>query len=156
MKGISPLIATILLIAFTVAVGGIVSLWITGYSKTQTTQISQTSQDQIACNSVISISTYNPTFNNNSIGVRISYDYGTLPLTDVNASITCGAVTNYSTNLPNTILPGQLITGTIVNTECSSLSDITLARVIAKCTGPSTGQIFIRTGECKKGEGCMR
>lgn len=37
MKGLSPMIATILLIAFTVAVAGIMSVWISGFS-TQTTQ----------------------------------------------------------------------------------------------------------------------
>lgn len=36
MKGISTFIATILLIAFTVAVGGIISLFLTGFTKTQT------------------------------------------------------------------------------------------------------------------------
>ncbi len=36
MKGVSTFIATILLIAFTVAVGGIISLFLTGFTKTQT------------------------------------------------------------------------------------------------------------------------
>jgi flagellin-like protein len=34
MKAISPMIATILLIAFTVAVGGIISIWLTGFTRT--------------------------------------------------------------------------------------------------------------------------
>jgi len=36
MKGVSPFIATILLIAFTVAVGGIISLFLTSFTKTET------------------------------------------------------------------------------------------------------------------------
>ncbi|OYT42108.1 MAG: hypothetical protein B6U78_02065 [Candidatus Aenigmarchaeota archaeon ex4484_224] len=36
MKGISPLIAAVLLIAFTVAVGGIIATWLTSFSKTTT------------------------------------------------------------------------------------------------------------------------
>ena len=36
MKGVSPFIATILLIAFTVAIGGIISLFLTGFTRTQT------------------------------------------------------------------------------------------------------------------------
>jgi flagellin-like protein len=34
MKAISPMIATILLIAFTVAVGGIISIWMTSFART--------------------------------------------------------------------------------------------------------------------------
>jgi flagellin-like protein len=36
MKAISPMVATILLIAFTVAVGGIISVWLTGFTRTAT------------------------------------------------------------------------------------------------------------------------
>jgi flagellin-like protein len=36
MKGISPMIAVVLLIAFTVAVGGIISVWLTGFTRTTT------------------------------------------------------------------------------------------------------------------------
>jgi len=34
MKAISPMVATVLLIAFTVAVGGIISVWLTGFART--------------------------------------------------------------------------------------------------------------------------
>jgi flagellin-like protein len=36
MKAISPMIAVVLLIAFTVAVGGIISVWLTGFTRTAT------------------------------------------------------------------------------------------------------------------------
>jgi flagellin-like protein len=49
MKGISPLIATVLLIAFTIAVGGIISIWLTGYTTTTTEIISEESEARIAC-----------------------------------------------------------------------------------------------------------
>ncbi len=155
MKGISPLIATILLIAFTVAVGGIVSIWISGYSKTQTTQVTQTSNDQVTCNSVISISTYNPTFNNAAIGFRISYDYGTLNLTNPTVSLTCGTNTT-NTSVGTTIVPGQLIAGNISNTACTSLTSISFVRVVANCTGPSTGINYTRTGDCSSGQTCIQ
>ncbi len=155
MKGISPLIASILLIAFTVAVGGLVSLWISGYAKTQTTQVSQSSNDQIACTSVMSVSTYNPIFANTSIGVRVSYDYGTLNLSNPIVSLTCGANTT-STSLGTWIVPGQLIAGNVSNTACSALSSITIVRAVANCTGPSTGIIYTRTADCTKNQVCIQ
>jgi flagellin-like protein len=49
MKGISPLIATILLIAFTVAVAGIISVWLTGFARTSTSTVGQESERQLIC-----------------------------------------------------------------------------------------------------------
>ena len=50
MKGISPFIAVILLIAFTVAVGGIVSVWLSGFTRTTADTVSNQSSIQINCN----------------------------------------------------------------------------------------------------------
>jgi len=49
MKGISPLIATVLLIAFTVAVAGIVSVWITNFASTSTKHVTQQSDIELTC-----------------------------------------------------------------------------------------------------------
>ncbi|MBS3055183.1 MAG: hypothetical protein J4452_01690 [Candidatus Aenigmarchaeota archaeon] len=49
MKGISPMIAIVLLIAFTVAIGGIMSVWLTGLTNTQTQQVSNQSAAQAKC-----------------------------------------------------------------------------------------------------------
>ena len=49
LKGISPLVATVLLIAFTVAVGGIVSVWILGFSRTQTSLVGKEAKESIIC-----------------------------------------------------------------------------------------------------------
>lgn len=43
------MIATILLIAFTVAVGGIISVWLTGYTRTTGAAVSGATEDQIKC-----------------------------------------------------------------------------------------------------------
>lgn len=50
MKGISPFIAVILLIAFTVGVAGIVNVWLTGYTRTTSDIVSNQSTTQINCN----------------------------------------------------------------------------------------------------------
>jgi len=49
MKGISTLIATVLLIAFAVAVAGIISIWSTSLTSTQTKQIGNQSKGQTVC-----------------------------------------------------------------------------------------------------------
>jgi len=49
MKGISPFIAAILLIAFVVAVGSIVSPWLTSFTKSKTSEVEDKSEGQIDC-----------------------------------------------------------------------------------------------------------
>src|SRR3990172_5452125 len=49
MKGVSPLIATVLLIAFTIAVGGIISVWLTQFTMTTTETVGKESENQITC-----------------------------------------------------------------------------------------------------------
>lgn len=49
MKGISPLIATVLLIAFTVAVAGIISVWLTGFASTTTKTVGGQANIEIIC-----------------------------------------------------------------------------------------------------------
>lgn len=49
MKGISAIIATVLLVAFTVAVGGILSIWSTTLTTTQTQTVSNLTGGQVVC-----------------------------------------------------------------------------------------------------------
>jgi flagellin-like protein len=48
-KGISPLIATVLLIAFTVSVAGMISVWLTSFTKTSTDVVGTQANTQIIC-----------------------------------------------------------------------------------------------------------
>jgi len=49
MKGISPLVATVLLIAFTVAVAGLLSNWLTGFASQSAQQVSSSSSVTLSC-----------------------------------------------------------------------------------------------------------
>ncbi len=49
MKGISPMIATVLLLAFTVAVGGVLSIWISGLTTSQTATVENRSSGVMKC-----------------------------------------------------------------------------------------------------------
>jgi flagellin-like protein len=48
-KAISPMVATVLLIAFTVAVGGVVSVWLQTFSRTTTGEVSEQTESEIYC-----------------------------------------------------------------------------------------------------------
>ena len=52
MKGISPMLATVLLIAFTIAVGGIISVFFTNLTKTQTGETEKGSTAVVECSNV--------------------------------------------------------------------------------------------------------
>jgi flagellin-like protein len=49
MKGVSPLIVTVILIAFSIALGGIVSSWLTSYLKGNMSTIGDKGQNQTKC-----------------------------------------------------------------------------------------------------------
>ncbi|MDY6761872.1 MAG: archaellin/type IV pilin N-terminal domain-containing protein [Candidatus Nanohaloarchaea archaeon] len=49
-KGVSPLIAAVLLIAFTMAVAAILTAWVTTFTQEQTSQLGNQSAKQIDCN----------------------------------------------------------------------------------------------------------
>ena len=50
MKGVSPLIASVLLIAFTVSVSMIIMGWFSSFTKTTTSNISSSAAEAIGCN----------------------------------------------------------------------------------------------------------
>ena len=49
MKGLSPIVATIVLIAFAVAVGGLVALWLTNFATSTTEYTSEQGDKLTAC-----------------------------------------------------------------------------------------------------------
>lgn len=52
-KGISPIVATVLLIAFTLAVAGLLGGWLTSLTKTQTDTIEQGTTKAVNCSSAV-------------------------------------------------------------------------------------------------------
>src|SRR3989338_10669215 len=51
LRGLSPLIATVLLVAFTMAVAIILSHWVLNYSRTQTQILDEKGSKQVGCSS---------------------------------------------------------------------------------------------------------
>ncbi len=91
MKGLSPLVATVLLIAFTVGVGGLISVWISGFTQTSSKIVSKEGENQLICsNGAIELSTLRYC-NNNMSGIiknngRIALGNITLQITGTNTS----------------------------------------------------------------------
>lgn len=80
MKGISPLIAAVLLIAFTMAIGGILASWATSYSSQRLT----TTQEKSDCIGALDIGSLK--FEGTTVSLKVKNLASTLNLTDLKAS----------------------------------------------------------------------
>lgn len=77
-KGLSPLIASVLLVAFTMAVAAIVVVWITGFTQQQTATIGTRGERQVLCSySVLSIDRDDVTASSTNFNVTVTYSGGT-------------------------------------------------------------------------------
>jgi len=123
-KGISPLVATVLLIAFVVAIGGVVAAWLGTFTKDQTQLVADQSKLQINCQAAkvamknlrfgSASSTLSGTMENNGFGIAL----GNLTLTIVYQNATSQVIKLCSTSTgavscqagDMTLLPAQLTT----------------------------------------------
>ena len=131
MKGISPFIAEILLIGFTVAVAAIIIGWSSGFTKTSTQNIQQQSQTQLAC-SYGGISTFSDIYYNSSCSCLYGYlkNTGQIPLR-VDFQIV------YDNNTINSIQNiTQILPGNIAFFNVSASSNINFILVSTNCTSP--------------------
>jgi len=141
MKGISPMVATVLLLAFTIAVGGIISVWLTGMTRTQTAGVTTSAQ----CASTRLDVTAKPY---SAGGLIITYtNLGPEVVYPKNITVTCGTVTNSSIAAETSVgLPvgqtnsiTQLVSGCVTNNNMS-------VKVVSTCGSDQKGVVF---GECK-------
>lgn len=145
MKGISPLIATVLLIAFTVAVGGLISIWLTGFTQTQTQAVGGQASTSITCsNGGLSLSSVG--YCNSYLSAKIT-NTGTISLGNISLTITFSNATTTqklylqllgsSVNVTPTccgnvsLSPSELISfnGTIGGSNYDSV------RIVSNCSG---------------------
>jgi len=154
-KGISPMIAIVLLIAFTVAVGGILSIWLTTLTSTQTTTTGSAAEKQVLCaRSVLEITEvyYEGPRNAN---VTVSYTYGTESLSNFNFFFVDDARNSENKTVApssgTTLTPGDSDTFAITDlSTLSSSGSLQSVRVIATCQ-----DTYPVSGECKSGQSCM-
>ncbi len=149
MKGISPMIATVLLIAFTVAVGGIVSLFLTGMTTTQTGLTEVTATNKTKCSKVLSI--YYVKASLDKIGV---VNLGTEQVNLTYIIFGDGNIATINASAANRILGGgssAVITssGTSWVTLSSPIGTNTSVRVQGRCM-----DLILLEGICRSGEAC--
>ena len=133
------MIAVILLIAFTVAIGGVISVWITGLTNTQTQQVSNQSSSQVKCTpsliinrvdsntaaatDLINVTVENPS-QNQIININVSVVAGSAVTTNASVVPSLGSGTsyfitvgNYST-LPTLVRVSGVCSGLPVSFTC--------------------------------------
>ncbi|MGC9059300.1 MAG: archaellin/type IV pilin N-terminal domain-containing protein [Candidatus Aenigmatarchaeota archaeon] len=142
-KAISPMVATVLLIGFTIAVGAILSVWFTSFTRTQTATVSGTAGCSGADVRVFSNVT---TTNTNAVRVFISNLRSDINITVNSVVVSCGTSGPFSASgLPKTI--GASLTDSI---DIGSLSGCIIGNtkitVVGNC---STGGSF--TSGCVEG-----
>ncbi|MFH1105986.1 MAG: archaellin/type IV pilin N-terminal domain-containing protein [Candidatus Aenigmatarchaeota archaeon] len=104
-KGLSPLIASVLLVAFTMAIAAIVVIWISGFVQQQTNTVGSRGENQAKCAySTISISRTDVSVAGNTLNITILYSSGTeiLNITGISVRDSNGAsyvnITSPNTN----------------------------------------------------------
>ena len=147
MKAISSMIATILLIAFTVAVGGILSVWFTGLATTQTAGIENTTSGVIKCTGGLLIeeakvpgsagTVLNVTYTNNA-----QYTVSGIYVEIVNASLVSSESGDTSS-----LTPGAMGVHTM---SISTGTPITRVRVRGSCEGQAISD------DCEPGDACWK
>lgn len=152
MKGISPLVATVLLIAFTIAVGGILSVWLGSFTKTQTTIVESSSDAQVKCALsalVVKEVKYHCSSDPRYANVTVVYETGTEQLSNITISVFSGGNFTSSTGWASGLVQGQTASFTlnIVGMKCP----IERVRANSICQGT-----YPVVAECKSGDPCFK
>lgn len=133
-KAISPMVATILLIAFTVAIGGLISVWMTGFTRTIGAGVSSVSENQTAC-----IGTYPDVVSVTANAVLVT-NRGSQTVTN----LVCFASNGVQLTMGGTtIVPGNTVSAT-----WSRLSTATSVICTGKCKSIGV------SGECRQDQAC--
>ena len=147
MKAISPMIAVVLLIGFTVAIGGILSVWLSTLTTTQTTTVSSGTEKQVRCSaSALKVSEVRfPTgTQRGSVNVSVVYDSGTESLSNITVEISARGLTDIA-NSTGTVSPGEARSVTIT---ANYPPEVVSARGFCRDNVPIVGS-------CKAGQPCM-
>ncbi|MFH1623123.1 MAG: archaellin/type IV pilin N-terminal domain-containing protein [Candidatus Aenigmatarchaeota archaeon] len=147
-KAISPMIASVLLIAFTIAVGGILSLWMTGFTTTTTSSVETASINQTKCAGtyidILSVSDW----------VIIYTNRGSQTISSIVGFTDDGSSINITATGSSSLTPGQ--SASIRNhTEATGVTNETINFAanntyynFANSPVTSVGNIYWSTDEC--------
>lgn len=163
MKGLSPLLATIFVIAFTVGVAGILSVWLTGFATTQTQTVGSSGEKLSKCaSSVIEVSSVRiycgiiPSLISNVsyANVTVRNKAGSEILYNVTLTFISKGLQNRTTPSSNTLLPGDSISLALQNINSTGNVLIPCPFDIVRAVGLCQNTTTI-ADECKFGESCF-
>lgn len=133
-KGISPLIAEVLLIGFTVAVASIIIVWVTSFTKTSTREIGSQAETQMSC-TYGGIEFYDTVTYNSSSSILSGYlrNTGNIPLGNISFQILYanGTIQNFNNQIAE-ILPNNLASFSLSGVS----PDFNMIYVSTNCTNP--------------------
>jgi flagellin-like protein len=169
-KGISPLIAVVLLIAFTVAVGGIHSIWLTTLSTTQTEKTEERFNKETACSTAhlkVKEVVYGNSSSGDSANVTVHYDRGLENLYNFTISFIDDDRKSYTVNrtsltpqYSNTegqrFTPGMIQTWNInITAYTNDLNTLTAAKLKSVYVNALCQTDYPVSGVCESGQSCM-
>ena len=140
-KGISPLIAAVILIAFVVAVAGIASTFFSGFTKQQQVQVQEKGESTVEC--ALAVVSIDPdTVSNTSVtNVRfVLENTGTVDLTGLKVvTFNATATVTDSTPTPTTISKSDIVTMSADSIVLDGIVGLTKIRVTTTtCPGVGT------------------
>ena len=144
MKGISPMIATVLLLAFTIAVGGIISVWLTGMTRTQTAGVTTAAQCASTRLDVIAAITIPGSTNSTA---QVTYtNLGPEIIYPTNVTLSCGPQTNttWAAEAGSALAVGFSNQKLMVVLAACGTGNISV-KVAAKCGSDQKATVY---GEC--------
>jgi flagellin-like protein len=150
MKGISPMIATILLIAFTVAVGGIISVWLTGFTRTTTGGTEVKAEALTRCSTcgfeVISVKKDSQNF------TYVTHYGSGITLYPISVVFDTGdTVTSFGANSDSNVTAGQIAK---IDLTTNFPSNAAWLKVTALCEYGGVNASAPVVAECRKGDRC--
>lgn len=148
MKAISPLVATVLLIGFTVAIAGIISVWLTGTTRTQTETIGQQANLQAEC-AASALSVKEVRRSGGQVNITYVLETGTQDLKNITVeAIALGNTTKVGPFYTNsTIKPGE---GNSTTLNIQPVGPLEIVRVAGICQDK-----YPISTDCKSGKPCM-
>ncbi len=152
-RGLSALVTTVLLIGFSIAIGGIILVWFSNLTNTQTQTVGTSGEKLTDCAaSAVTINSvkYNATSPSGTwalVNVTISLAAGTQNVANFTAYVSAKGLTNSTTDT-STIVPGQTITLRVNVTSDSIPPELVRVAGLCKSAVPIIA-------ECKAGQSCM-
>ena len=157
MKAVSPFIATVLLIAFTVGIAGIVGSFIYGMVKTQSEETRETGDKAAKCGSVfLDIDEVKTNSDLNPVNVTFTYSNGnedlynfSVYIIDSGNRVSSNSSLSPSYTQSSPLNPGRQVSWSIGTTLPSGT--LFSVRVVGLCQ-----KDYIVSAECKSGQSCMK